>query len=63
MCSYIYGRYERADPNYVMITPTQKHLAEGLLKDPKAYPMLNADITSENEAAIPLEFRTRSKIL
>ncbi|XP_024365776.1 uncharacterized protein [Physcomitrium patens] len=37
--------YERADPNYVMLTPTKQHLAEGLLKETGKRPMLQSDPT------------------
>lgn len=35
--------YERADPNYVMLTPTKQHLAEGLLKETGKRPMIHKD--------------------
>jgi hypothetical protein len=46
-----------------MITPTEKHLAESLSMYPNAYPMLNTDVTSENGATIPVDFRPKAEIL
>lgn len=55
--------YERADPNYVMLTPTKEHLAEGVLKHLKERPMLKTDVTSGNVEAIPPELRPFDTIL
>lgn len=55
--------YEMADANYVMVTPTKKHLAEGMVKDARARPMLNTDIVSQNMRQIPAEFCPRDTIL
>ncbi|GLJ34877.1 hypothetical protein SUGI_0702180 [Cryptomeria japonica] len=45
--------YERADPNYVMLTPTKQHVAEGILQNHHKRPMLKTDVTSGNFEALP----------
>lgn len=57
------ARYERADPNYVMFTPTKEHIAEGLLKNIKQRPILETDINSGNFEAIPSELCPSDSIL
>uniref|UniRef100_A0A0D9WK45 Uncharacterized protein n=1 Tax=Leersia perrieri TaxID=77586 RepID=A0A0D9WK45_9ORYZ len=36
--------YQRADPNYVMLTPSKEHLAPGVLREYGERPMFQADI-------------------
>lgn len=50
--------YERADPNYVMLTPTKQHLAEGLLKETGKRPMLQTDdVKSLSSQTLPADLR------
>uniref|UniRef100_A0A2P2KQY4 Uncharacterized protein n=1 Tax=Rhizophora mucronata TaxID=61149 RepID=A0A2P2KQY4_RHIMU len=54
--------YQRADPNFVMLTPSKEHLAEGILKHGKR-PMLQSDINAGNFEGLPRELRPLGKIL
>ncbi|XP_020596621.1 uncharacterized protein LOC110036500 isoform X2 [Phalaenopsis equestris] len=54
--------YERADPNYVMLTPNKEHLAEGVLRDFGSRPMFQSEINSENYDRLPRELRPIGKI-
>ncbi|CAI0456107.1 unnamed protein product [Linum tenue] len=54
--------YQRADPNFVMLTPSKEHLAEGILKNGNR-PMLQADVNSGNYEGLPREMRPYGKIL
>ncbi|KAF8378290.1 hypothetical protein HHK36_029629 [Tetracentron sinense] len=55
--------YQRADPNYVMLTPNKEHLAEGILWKIGKIPMLQSDIDSGNFDCLPRELRPIGKIL
>ncbi|CAK9308888.1 unnamed protein product [Citrullus colocynthis] len=55
--------YERADPNFVMLTPSKEHLAEGMLWKIGKRPMLQLDINAGNFDGIPKELRPLNKIL
>lgn len=55
--------YERADPNFVMLTPSKEHLAEGMLWKIGKRPMLQSDINAGNFDGIPKELRPLNKIL
>ncbi|XP_023551526.1 uncharacterized protein LOC111809318 [Cucurbita pepo subsp. pepo] len=55
--------YQRADPNFVMLTPSKEHLAEGLIWKIGKRPMLQSDINAGNFDGIPNELRPLDKIL
>ncbi|KAK9090426.1 hypothetical protein Sjap_023603 [Stephania japonica] len=55
--------YQRADPNYVMLTPSKEHLAEGILWKSGKRPMLQSDVDSGNFEQLPKELRPTGKIL
>lgn len=58
-----FSSYERADPNFVMLTPSKEHLAEGMLWKIGKRPMLQSDINAGNFDGIPKELRPLNKIL
>lgn len=55
--------YERADPNFVMLTPSKEHLAEGIHWRSGKRPMLQSDLNSENFDGLPRELRPYGNIL
>ncbi|KAK9104470.1 hypothetical protein Scep_021314 [Stephania cephalantha] len=55
--------YQRADPNYVMLTPSKEHLAEGIHWKSGKRPMLQSDVDSGNFEQLPKELRPTGKIL
>ncbi|XP_073155442.1 uncharacterized protein [Henckelia pumila] len=55
--------YQRADPNFVMLTPNKEHLAEGVHWKIGERPMLQSDVNSGNFDGIPKELRPLNKIL
>ncbi|KAM1112009.1 hypothetical protein EV2_046037 [Malus domestica] len=55
--------YQRADPNFVMLTPNKEHLAEGIVWKAGKRPMLQSDINAGNFDGIPKELRPLGKIL
>ncbi|RWR93974.1 hypothetical protein CKAN_02325200 [Cinnamomum micranthum f. kanehirae] len=55
--------YQRADPNYVMLTPTKEHLAEGIMRNIGNRPMLQSDITSGNFDNIPRNLKPIDQFL
>ncbi|KAK6129326.1 hypothetical protein DH2020_036934 [Rehmannia glutinosa] len=55
--------YQRADPNFVMLTPNKEHLAEGIHWKIGKRPVLQSDVNSENFDGIPKELRPLNKIL
>ncbi|KAL5571358.1 hypothetical protein UlMin_020955 [Ulmus minor] len=55
--------YQRADPNYVMLTPNKEHLAEGIVWKIGKRPMLQSNIDSGNFEGLPRELRPLQKIL
>lgn len=54
--------YQRADPNYVMLTPSKEHLAPGVLREYGKRPMFQADIDSGNYDHLPTELKPISEI-
>ncbi|PKU59726.1 hypothetical protein MA16_Dca015721 [Dendrobium catenatum] len=54
--------YQRADPNYVMLTPNKEHLAEGVLRDFGKRPMFQSEINSGNYDQLPRELKPIGKI-
>ncbi|XP_024029540.1 uncharacterized protein LOC21403402 [Morus notabilis] len=57
------ARYQRADPNFVMLTPNKEHLAEGIVWKIGQRPMLQSDINAGNFDGIPMELRPLERIL
>ncbi|KAH6774434.1 beta-galactosidase [Perilla frutescens var. hirtella] len=57
------GVYERADPNFVMLTPSKEHLAEGIQWKVGQRPVLESDVNSGNFEGMPRELRPLSKML
>lgn len=55
--------YERADPNFVMLTPNKEHLAEGIHWQTGKRPMLQSDVNSGNFDGVPRELRPLDKVL
>ncbi|KAL8475485.1 hypothetical protein ACS0TY_028221 [Phlomoides rotata] len=55
--------YERADPNFVMLTPSKEHLAEGIHWKSGKRPLLESDINSGNFEGMPKELRPLNKLL
>ncbi|XP_019051532.1 PREDICTED: uncharacterized protein LOC104587208 isoform X2 [Nelumbo nucifera] len=55
--------YQRADPNYVMLTPNKEHLAEGIVWKTGNRPVLQSDVDSRNFDSLPRELRPIGKIL
>lgn len=55
--------YQRADPNFVMLTPNKEHLAEGIQWKIGKRPMLQSDVNSGNFEGVPKELRPLGKIL
>ncbi|XP_057983965.1 uncharacterized protein LOC131168505 isoform X2 [Malania oleifera] len=55
--------YQRADPNFVMLTPSKEHLAEGIVWKIGKRPMLQSDVNSGNFDGLPRELRPLGKIL
>ncbi|KAL6520280.1 hypothetical protein OROMI_032460 [Orobanche minor] len=55
--------YQRADPNFVMLTPSKEHLAEGIHWKIGKRPVLQSDVDSGNFDGVPKELRPLNKIL
>ncbi|KAL4369545.1 hypothetical protein GQ457_05G010530 [Hibiscus cannabinus] len=55
--------YQRADPNYVMLTPNKEHLAEGTVWKIGNRPMLESDVNAGNFDRLPKELRPQGRIL
>ncbi|KAM7509127.1 hypothetical protein LguiA_019580 [Lonicera macranthoides] len=55
--------YQRADPNFVMLTPNKEHLAEGISWKIGNRPMFQSDVNSGNFDSVPRELRPLGKIL
>ncbi|KAB1209175.1 hypothetical protein CJ030_MR6G015601 [Morella rubra] len=55
--------YQRADPNFVMLTPNKEHQAEGIVWKIGKRPLLESDVNSENFDGLPKEMRPYEKIL
>ncbi|TVU20197.1 hypothetical protein EJB05_36396 [Eragrostis curvula] len=54
--------YQRADPNYVMLTPSKEHLAPGVLREYGKRPMFQTQIDSGNYDHLPTELKPIGKI-
>lgn len=57
------GSYQRADRNFVMLTPTKEHLAEGTHWKAGKRPLLQSDVHSGNFEGVPRELRPFGKML
>lgn len=55
--------YQRADPNFVMLTPSKAHLAEGIQWKSGKRPMMQSDVNSGNFDGVPRELRPLGKLL
>lgn len=55
--------YERADPNFVMLTPSKEHIAESALWKDRKMPFNQSDLNSGNFDGLPRELRPLGKIL
>ncbi|CAN6857700.1 unnamed protein product [Brassica oleracea] len=55
--------YQRADPNFVMLTPNKEHLAEGTVWKMGERPMFQSDLDAENFSELPKELRPPQNIL
>ncbi|XP_061363206.1 uncharacterized protein LOC133306838 isoform X2 [Gastrolobium bilobum] len=55
--------YQRADPNFVMLTPNKEHLAEGIVWETGKRPMLQSDIDAGHFDGLPRELRPFDRIL
>lgn len=55
--------YQRADPNFVMLTPSKEHLAEGVVWESGKRPMLQSDVLAGNFDDLPRELRPLGKTL
>ncbi|RID76340.1 hypothetical protein BRARA_B03316 [Brassica rapa] len=55
--------YQRADPNFVMLTPNKEHLADGIVWKMGQRPMLQSDLDAENFSELPKELRPSQQIL
>ncbi|XP_062151370.1 uncharacterized protein LOC133859841 [Alnus glutinosa] len=55
--------YQRADPNFVMLTPNKEHLAEGIVWKIGKRPVLQSDVSAGNFDDLPRELRPFEKIL
>ncbi|XP_011085827.1 uncharacterized protein LOC105167711 isoform X1 [Sesamum indicum] len=55
--------YQRADPNYVMLTQNKEHLAEGIHWKIGKRPVLQSDVKSGNFDGMPKELRPLDQIL
>ncbi|XP_057515332.1 uncharacterized protein LOC130796918 isoform X1 [Amaranthus tricolor] len=57
------ARYERADPNFVMLTPSMEHIAESVLWKDRTRPFNQSDISVGNFDGLPKELRPLGKFL
>ena len=55
--------YQRADPNFVMLTPSKEHLAEGIVWETGKRPMFQSDVDAGHFDVLPRELRPFDKIL
>lgn len=55
--------YQRADPNFVMLTPNKEHLAEGIQWKSGKRPVMQSDVNSGNFDGVPRELRPFGKML
>ncbi|WVZ99696.1 hypothetical protein U9M48_044958 [Paspalum notatum var. saurae] len=54
--------YQRADPNYVMLTPSKEHLAPGVLREYGKRPMFQTQIDAGNYDHLPTELKPIGRI-
>ncbi|OAY75954.1 hypothetical protein ACMD2_16429, partial [Ananas comosus] len=54
--------YQRADPNYVMLTPNKEHLAEGVQWSFGKRPFFQSEIDSGNYDHLPRDLKPIGKI-
>ncbi|KAJ4814064.1 beta-galactosidase [Rhynchospora pubera] len=54
--------YQRADPNYVMLTPSKEHLAEGVLRELGKRTVFQSEVDSGNYDSLPRELKPIGKI-
>ncbi|KAJ4790211.1 beta-galactosidase [Rhynchospora pubera] len=54
--------YQRADPNYVMLTPSKEHLAEGVLRELGKRTVFQSEVDSGNYDRLPRELKPIGKI-
>ncbi|XP_048498930.1 uncharacterized protein LOC104907659 isoform X2 [Beta vulgaris subsp. vulgaris] len=55
--------YERADPNFVMLTPSKEHIAESVLWKDRKEPFCQSDISAGNFDGLPKELRPLGRFL
>uniref|UniRef100_A0A803MHB3 Uncharacterized protein n=1 Tax=Chenopodium quinoa TaxID=63459 RepID=A0A803MHB3_CHEQI len=55
--------YERADPNFVMLTPSKEHIAESVLWKDRKSPFYQSDASVGNFDGLPKELRPLGKFL
>ncbi|MFS8011272.1 hypothetical protein Hanom_Chr14g01307001 [Helianthus anomalus] len=55
--------YQRADPNFVMLTPNKEHLAEGIHWKTGSRTLLQSNVDSGNFDGVPKELRPLGRIL
>ncbi|KAJ8426132.1 hypothetical protein Cgig2_001000 [Carnegiea gigantea] len=55
--------YERADPNFVMLTPSKEHIAESALWKDRKMPFNQSDVNSGNFDGLPRELRPPGNFL
>ncbi|KAJ4888227.1 hypothetical protein Rs2_27975 [Raphanus sativus] len=55
--------YQRADPNFVMLTPNKEHLAEETVWKMGERPMLQSDLDAGNFSELPKELRPPQQII
>ncbi|GKV07704.1 hypothetical protein SLEP1_g19442 [Rubroshorea leprosula] len=54
--------YQRADPNFIMLTPSKEHLAKGIAWEVGKRPVLQSEINAGNFESLPNELRPLDKI-
>ncbi|CAL9128496.1 unnamed protein product [Musa textilis] len=54
--------YQRADPNYVMLTPNKEHLAAGVVQNFGKRPLFQSNIDTGNYDHLPRELKPMGKI-
>ncbi|XP_074305450.1 uncharacterized protein LOC141640622 isoform X1 [Silene latifolia] len=53
--------YERADPNFVMLTPSKEHIADSILWKNRKRPFYQSDVSAGNYDGLPRELRPLGK--
>lgn len=59
---FIKCSYQRADPNYVMLTPNKEHLAAGVVQNFGKRPLFQSNIDTGNYDHLPRELKPMGKI-